>query len=47
MTDEKILHIERFMDRIRASNPYGEPIMQFNEDSVNKDEMKDAIDVES
>lgn len=32
------------MDRIRASNTYGEPIVNFNEDSVTKKELKESVD---
>ena len=32
------------MDRVRASNSYGEPILNFNEDSVTKAELKEAIE---
>ena len=34
------------MDRIRASNIYGEPIVNFNEDSATKEEMKELIAAE-
>ena len=34
------------MDRIRASNTYGEPIVNFNEDSATKAEMKELIGAE-
>ena len=34
------------MDRIRASNTYGEPIVNFNEDSATKAEMKELIAAE-
>ena len=44
VTQEKIVQIERFMDRVRASNSYGEPILNFNEDSVTKAELKEAIE---
>ena len=43
-TAKKIVFIERFMDRIRASNTYGEPIVNFNEDSVTKKELKESVD---
>ena len=31
------------MDRLRASNTYGEPIVRFNEDSATKSEMQEHI----
>ena len=40
ITLEKMVFIERFMDRIRASNNHGEPIVNFNEDSATKEEMQ-------
>ena len=43
ITAEKMVFIERFMDRIRASNNHGEPIVNFNEDSATKTEMKEHI----
>ena len=42
----RIIKVERFMDRIRASNIYGEPIVNFNEDSATKEEMKELIAAE-
>ena len=44
---EKLTFIERFMDRIRASNTYGEPIVNFNEDSVTKVELKASLEEEA
>ena len=44
VTSEKIVQLERFMDRIRASNTYGEPIVNFNEDSVTKKELKQTVE---
>ena len=41
------MFIERFMDRIRASNTYGEPIVNFNEDSVTKQDLKQALEDQS
>ena len=46
ITAEKIVQVERFMDRIRASNNHGEPIVNFNEDSATKTEMQEAISEE-
>ena len=43
VTAEKIVFIERYMDRLRASNTYGEPIVNFNEDSVTKAEMEKTV----
>lgn len=40
ITLEKMVFIERFMDRIRASNNHGDPIVNFNEDSATKEEMQ-------
>ena len=34
------------MDRIRASNTYGEPIVNFNEDSATKTEMQETVKAE-
>lgn len=31
---DRITQMERFCDRLRASNTYGEPIVRFNEDSA-------------
>ena len=42
---EKIVYIERFMDRVRASNTYGDPIVNFNEDSVTKTQLSEALSV--
>jgi len=43
---EKIAKSERFLDRIRASNPYGEPITNYNEDSATKVEMQEFVKME-
>lgn len=39
VADEKLTQMERYLDRIRCSNTYGEPITNFNEDSATKTEM--------
>ena len=43
VTQEKITNIERYMDRLRASNTYGEPIVNFNEDSVTKRDLNQVL----
>ena len=43
VTAEKMVQVDRFMDRVRASNTYGEPITNFNEDSATKTEMQEFV----
>ena len=45
--DDKLTQVMRFMDRLRASNTYGEPIVRFNEDSATKSEMQDFVNSEA
>lgn len=40
---KRFVQLERFMDRLRASNTYGEPIVNFNEDSATKTEMQNYV----
>ena len=35
--------MERFCDRLRASNTYGEPIVRFNEDSATISQMREFV----
>jgi len=37
------VQMERFLDRLRASNTYGEPITNFNQDSVTKAELQSIL----
>ena len=47
VTSERIVQIERYLDRLRATNTYGEPIVNFNEDSVTKTELNQTLAEES
>ena len=43
MTNETLTQHARYLDRIRCSNTYGEPLVNFNQDSATKTEMQDFV----